>query len=105
MGVWVPLRSAFCPASVSLYLQAQAAFTAEEEECDRLIQTPSKADWCKLLLPVRLPCVHLAEEKSVCAAAVLPPGLKRSDCSVTNESLLQERYQKRRFYVPKGMSV
>lgn len=43
------------------------------------------------------------------AAAVVPPGFKRSDCSVTNESLLHGRFWKiiedEGCYVPMGMFV
>ncbi|KAM7367528.1 hypothetical protein PAMP_013819 [Pampus punctatissimus] len=49
---------------------------------------------CAPLLPVRLPRAHLAEEEvcvrsSCCGSS---PGFKRSDCSVTNESLLHDRF-------------
>ncbi len=47
MGAWIPLRITFCLAFVSFCLPAQAASTAEEEECNHSIQTSSKADLCK----------------------------------------------------------
>lgn len=105
-GGGIPLRSAFCLAFVSVCFLVRAASSAaaeeeegdeeedREEERNRLIQTSSKADLCECPAAACEPAAcSFGWGESVCAAAAtVPPGFKRNDCSVTNESLLRSHF-------------